>query len=140
MSFATLTQGQERPLAGISKQKAQQTWVKEISQLNTKYLGDRINEIFNEVNKEHLIDTDENNIVSEPVILGVLEETESVHWGLLMDVEGQTVAGIIGMALINEVAVSQGFYSHLVSTNTLRDLLAKSKKYSTKLHQLNAEE
>jgi hypothetical protein len=138
INFATLTGGQEERVSGISKREFQKQWSDAISNINSQFLGKRINEIFDEVNSIYL--GDEKITLSEPVFLGVLAETDSVHHGLLMDVEGQTVAGILGITLINEVPFSQAFYSQFTRTDTFQTLLEKSKSYSTKLHQLNAEE
>tara|TARA_Y100001960_G_scaffold188410_1_gene197593 strand:- start:852 stop:1628 length:777 start_codon:yes stop_codon:yes gene_type:complete len=79
--------------------------------------------------------------VTEPINLGLLAVTDSIHTGMIINVKGpwgdRPVAAINGSTLIKGVIVHYFFYNEYKNKSTIKTLLSKSKFYSEKLTNAN---
>jgi len=80
--------------------------------------------------------------LSEPINLGLLAVTDSIHIGSIFNVKieplgDRPVAAIFSSALIKGVFVQYFFYSEYKNKSTIKTILSKAKFYSAKLTNVN---
>ena len=100
----------------------------------------KITENVNKLTKKSFQNYLYDNKLSQPVNLGVLSVTDSVHMGILMKV-GETnpraVLGLLSFALIKGVPTGFHFYSQYENKTTIKRLLSEAEYFSAKLANIN---
>ena len=102
-------------------------------------LQEQVNSLSKNQSKKYLDNLDLHFQISDTIYLGILSETDSVHTGIIMKIEGsdKPVAGVIGGNLIKGIPMSFNFYSSYENKDTIRRLLLDSEHYSARLIHMN---
>ena len=111
-----------------------------VGDMDISKIAEQTNKIIKGENLKHFKD-EEFVTVTEPIDLGVLAVTDSVHRGIIMKVSDadneRVVAGVGGTILLKGVPLSVNFYAEYRDKETIKKLLSKSKLYSAKLFYAN---
>jgi len=102
-------------------------------------MQEQVNSLSKNQSKKYLDNLDLAFQISDTIYLGILSETDSVHMGIIMKVEGsdKPIAGVTGGNLIKGIPMSFNFYSSYENKDTIRRLLLDSEHYSAKLINMN---
>ena len=102
-------------------------------------MQEQVNSLSKNQSKKYLDNLDLAFQISDTIYLGILSETDSVHTGIIMKVEGsdKPIAGVTGGNLIKGIPMSFNFYSSYENKDTIRRLLLDSEHYSAKLININ---
>jgi len=117
-----------------------------------KQFGDlSFNEIIKKVNKDldrvtgKYFGEGSSIKVNDPVDLGIIGVTDSIHYGMIFSVKANVVgidpdriiAGVFSSALIKGVFIHYYYYMPYENKDTIKTLLSKAKYYSAKLIHAN---
>ena len=107
--------------------------------LDIHHIQEQFNSLSKNQSKKHFDNLDLHFQMSDTINLGILSETDSVHTGVIMKVEGSNkpVASVTGVNLIKGIPMSFNFYSSYENKDTIRRLLLDSEHYSAKLINMN---
>ena len=102
-------------------------------------LQEQVNNLTKNQSKKYLDNLDLYSEISESIYLGVLSETDSVHTGMIVKLEGanKPIANVAGANLIKGIPMSFNFYSSYENKDTIRRLLLDSEHYSARLIHMN---
>ena len=110
--------------------------VKQSSEASIDDIKKNVNKMFSEYDLE-----DYPTVIDDPINLGILGITDSLHFGFILRVKAQgrdrIVAGIMSTALINGVPMHVYYYRPYKDKNTIKALLSNAKYYSIKLVHAN---